>query len=289
MRYAPINPADLLVIAGEFSISLSLPAILGAEGVGKVVAIGEGVSGLACGDHAIPLTRGNWTSFRQLAAGSVLRVPPELPLAMAAMLRINPATAWRLLAQVQPALGSWLLQSGGDTAVARLLTILAKARGVNVINVVRPRHGDDPAGRRLAEGELLPERAAGLTGGAPIIAAFDCVAGEGSADLAACLAPGGRLILYGHLSGRPCVIPSGLLTGRGITVSGFSLRPAEAAENHARLQSLYDRLAATLLQNPSAQPVAAILPLTQLDDALALARGSSGEKPPGRVLLALDA
>jgi NADPH:quinone reductase-like Zn-dependent oxidoreductase len=255
MRYAPINPADLLVIAGEFSMSLSLPAILGAEGVGEVVAIGEGVTGLACGDHAIPLTRGNWTSFRQLAAGSVLRVPPELPLAMAAMLRINPATAWRLLAQVQPALGSWLLQSGGDTAVARLLTILAKARGVNVINVVRPRHG----------------------------------AGEGSADLAACLALGGRLIVYGHLSGRPCVIPSELLTGRGITACGFSLRPAEAAENHAGLQSLYDRLAATILENPSAQPVAAILPLTRLDDALALARGSSGEKPPGRVLLALDA
>jgi NADPH:quinone reductase-like Zn-dependent oxidoreductase len=172
--------------------------------------------------------------------------------------------------------------------VARLVAFLAKARGASVINVVRQRHVDDAAELRLAEGDGLASRVASLAGGAPIAAAFDCVAGEQSANLASCLAPGGRLIIYGHLSGRPCVIPSGLLTGRDITVSGFSLRAAEAGDNYDALQSLYDHLADTLLQTPSTQPIAAILPLTTLQDALVLAKQPSEARQAGRVLLALD-
>ena len=133
MRLAPINPADLLTISGNYVMSGRLPTILGAEGVGEVVAVGEGVHDIACGDRVIPLRRGNWTSLRRLPVRDILRVREDLPWPVAAMLRINPATASRLLDQTKLRPGDWAIQSGGDTAVARLLAILARIRGVNII------------------------------------------------------------------------------------------------------------------------------------------------------------
>ena len=200
------------------------------------------------------------------------------------MLRVNPATAWRLLEMAQLRKGAWVVQSGAGTTVARLLAVLAREQGVNVINIVRPHGAVDPATRALADGEGLPAYVAALTGGAPVLAAFDCVAGETTGHLAECLAPGGQLIVYGHLSGRPCQIPSTLLTGRGINVCGFSLRRAENGIGLGALQGFYDRLADWMMHNAPALPVAATLPLSRLAEALAL----TAERKAGRVMLALD-
>src|SRR6266851_1120104 len=40
---APINPSDLMLIAGDYGVRPQLPAALGAEGVGRIVAVGDGV------------------------------------------------------------------------------------------------------------------------------------------------------------------------------------------------------------------------------------------------------
>src|SRR5437588_625095 len=66
MRRMPINPADLLLIEGSYGFSPNYPQVIGAEGVGEVVAIGRAVSDLAVGDHVLPLSRGNWASHRQI-------------------------------------------------------------------------------------------------------------------------------------------------------------------------------------------------------------------------------
>ncbi|MEI9926982.1 MAG: alcohol dehydrogenase catalytic domain-containing protein [Sphingomonas sp.] len=89
MRFAPVNPADLLMIDGRYAHQPSLPCALGAEGAGRVVAIGRGVERLAVGDDVIPLLRGNWASHRLLAEDRLVRVPPALSPMQAAMLRIQ--------------------------------------------------------------------------------------------------------------------------------------------------------------------------------------------------------
>jgi NADPH:quinone reductase-like Zn-dependent oxidoreductase len=283
MRLAPINPADRLTISGDYALPLSFPMVLGAEGVGEVIAVGEAVSHIPVGALAVPLSRGNWTSLRLLPAADVIRVPVGMGLAQAAMLRINPATAWRLLDMACLPAGSCVVQSGGSTAVARMLARLGRERGCKVISIVRqPRPADD-AEWHVLDDEHLPERVAVLAGGLPVRAAFDCVAGETSRRLAQCLAPGGRLIVYGHLSGQDCRIPSTLLTGKDISVAGFSLRRAEAGQAPG-MQGFYDNLAGWMMRAAPAPSVAATLPLSRLDEALALAESN----PAGRVMLALD-
>ena len=58
---SPINQYDLLMIAGGYGYHPRLPAIMGTEGVGRVVAVGSGVKHLKEGDRAlVPFLHPAW-------------------------------------------------------------------------------------------------------------------------------------------------------------------------------------------------------------------------------------
>src|SRR5262249_47412654 len=134
----PINPADLSFCRGNYRLHPALPATPGAECVGRVTAVGAGVGDIRAGDLVVNLARENWTTRRRIRAADALPIPPGLDLAQAAMLRINPATALLLLEDhvaLQP--GDWVIQDVANSAVGRHLIVLAKARGIRTVNIVR--------------------------------------------------------------------------------------------------------------------------------------------------------
>lgn len=281
MLFAPVNPADLLAIDGGYAFALAADDPLGAEGVGVVEQAGSRVSDLGPGDLVLPLDRGNWTRYRGLARDRVLAVPPDVDPRQAAMMRINPATAWLLLAASGAVPGDCLVQNAAGSAVAHWVRRLAALRDVAVIDVVRP--GASAPG--LADDEHLEAAVKAASGGRPIRAALDCVAGDATGRLAACLDAEGTVLVFGHLSGEPSTIRSQLLTGRGLTVRGFSLRPAEAKMTHAAREAMVAELWAVAGQGGAELPIRAVLPLAEAERAIALAR-TPGQ---GRVLLDLDA
>jgi NADPH:quinone reductase-like Zn-dependent oxidoreductase len=166
----PINPADLSMIRGSYRLRPPLPATPGAECVGRVTAVGAGVARLGPGDLVLNMQRENWTQRRRIAETDAIPVPPGIDHAQAAMLRINPATA-QLLLEDHGALapGDWVIQNVANSAVGRHLIVLARARGVRTINVVRR---DDVAAELralgadlvLADGPDLAERARAAVG-----------------------------------------------------------------------------------------------------------------------------
>jgi trans-2-enoyl-CoA reductase len=98
MSAAPINPADLNQIEGKYPVRAPLPATPGFEGAGVVTEAGENVSNLTIGDLVIlPHNLGTWREAMAVEAGELVVVPPGIDLVQAAMLKINPLTAWRLL------------------------------------------------------------------------------------------------------------------------------------------------------------------------------------------------
>lgn len=285
MRRMPINPADLLLIDGSYGFSPSYPQVIGAEGVGEVLAVGDDVGDFAPGDHVLPLTRGNWASHRLIARKDLVRVPMELPLDSAAVLRINPATAWRMLASVPVTPAEWLIQNGAGSMVAHWVRRLARDQGRSVIDVVR-RLGQ-PAGSDhvLVDDEDLTRKARDIVGRECLSLALDCVAGDATGRLAETLDPGGTLIVFGHLSGYPISIRSAVLTSRQLNIRGFSLRPAEEGATLSSLQALFDTLA-TLAGEPEMAPaIAASYPLRAIGEALEHARRPGAG---GRILLAAD-
>src|SRR5262245_26114250 len=108
----PINPADVSFCRGTYRLRPTLPATPGAECVGRVTAVGAGVTEVKPGDRVINLQRENWAQRRRVKADDVIPVPGALDVRQAAMLRINPPTALLLLTDiVQLAPGDWVIQN----------------------------------------------------------------------------------------------------------------------------------------------------------------------------------
>src|SRR6478736_3744858 len=98
MSAAPINPADLNQIEGKYPVRWELPATPGFEGAGVVVESGADVNGLTSGALVIlPHNIGTWRDAVAVKAGDLVAVPGGIDPVQAAMLKINPLTAWRLL------------------------------------------------------------------------------------------------------------------------------------------------------------------------------------------------
>src|SRR5262249_2780069 len=61
LEASPINQYDLLMIAGGYGYRPQLPAIMGTEGVGRVIAVGAGVKHLKEGDRTlVPFLHPTW-------------------------------------------------------------------------------------------------------------------------------------------------------------------------------------------------------------------------------------
>src|SRR6201985_3884208 len=179
----PINPADISFCRGSYRLRPSLPATPGAEGLGRVIAVGAGVTHVKPGDLVINMQRENWTQRRRVKAEDAVPIPPGLDLAQAEMLRINRPTDLLLLEDhvaLKP--GDWVIQNVANSAVGRHLIVLGRGRGVHTVNVIRR---DDVAGQLrdlgadvvLKDGPDLAGRARAATGGAPIRVGIDAVSG----------------------------------------------------------------------------------------------------------------
>lgn len=281
MSYAPLNPADLLAIDGRYSFELAAGVPLGAEGSGIVEVTGQEVRDLEPGDPVMLLSRGNWCRYRTVPRSEVIVLPAGADMVQAAMLRINPPTAKLLLAAAGTGAGDVIVQNAATSSVATWVRMLAAQVGVTVIDVVRR---PDPAlPGAIVDGEDLADRVKDLAADRPVCAALDCVAGSATERMARCLGAGGRVVLFGHMSGEPIQVRSQLLTGGGLTITGFSLRPAEAALGPRRVGDMFEELLSLKDRTGLELPVRAILPLARADDAIALAR----EGGRGRVLLHL--
>ncbi|MBL6751723.1 MAG: zinc-dependent alcohol dehydrogenase family protein [Nevskia sp.] len=284
----PINPADIWFCKGEYRVRPPLPATPGAECVGRVSAVGAGVSHLRPGDLVINLQRENWAQRRRVRGEDVIAVPAAIDLGQAAMLRINPPTAALLLqdiVELRP--GDWVLQNAANSAVGRLLIRLARRRGLRTVNVVR---------RQALAGELValgadacvvdgPDLAAGVraaTGGAAIRLGIDAVGGAATGRIGACVADGGAVCCYGSMTGQDPVVARGDLIFRGITLSGFMLGRSLARRSLDEIRAIYAELAQQVLSGELHAPVARIYSIDEIRAALAHAQ--QGERS-GKILV----
>jgi NADPH:quinone reductase-like Zn-dependent oxidoreductase len=119
----------------------------------------------------------------------------------------------------------------------------------------------------LLDGPDLAARVGAATKNASIKLAFDGVAGESSASLAACLAPGGTLVLYSYVSRQPVFANGFDLIFRNIAIRGFWLYAPEFRESPKAVEGI--KLGARLIaEGKLTVPVAATYPLASAPAAL---------------------
>lgn len=275
MRAAPINPSDVLTLTGHYGMLPPLPAVGGNEGVGEIVAVGEGIPYPVGTRVLMPLGGGTWSSHVLAPAAALIPLPAEGDLLQLSMLAVNPPTASLLLSEyVELQAGDWVIQNAANSAVGAYVAQLAQARGLRTVNVVR--RADTSASTvegavTLVDGADLAERVAVATGGASIRLALDAVGGVATDRLAQCLATGGTVVNYGALSGEPCKVSPGMLIFRDITLRGFWLVTWMRRATPAQLQALYADLTHRIAMGTLSAPVQATYPLAEVKAAVAAA------------------
>src|SRR3954468_1945983 len=139
MSAAPINPADLNQIEGKYPARAELPATPGFEGAGVVVELGADVHGLTSGTLVIlPHNVGTWRDAVSVKAEDLVVVPDGIEPVQAAMLKINPLTAWRLLHDyVDLRKGDWVIQNAANSAAGRDVIQISHQLGYKTVSVVR--------------------------------------------------------------------------------------------------------------------------------------------------------
>jgi trans-2-enoyl-CoA reductase len=285
----PINPADVSMCRGSYRLRPTLPATPGAECLGRVTAVGGGVSHVKAGDLVVNLQRENWAQKRRVKADDVIPVPAGIDVLQGAMLRINPATALLLLSDVvdlKP--GDWVIQNVANSAVGRLVISLAKARGIKTVNVVRRESlfaelaalGADAC---VVDGPELAEMVKEKTGGGAIRLGLDAVSGRATARLSMCVGEGGAVCNYGSMSGEDPVMSRSSLIGNGQKLVGFILGRALSTRTLAQVRAIYADLGAQVAKGTLSAPVEKVYPIEEIKAALVHAQ--RGERT-GKILVA---
>lgn len=280
MRLSPINPSDLMSVAGNYGRRPELPSTPGFEGVGTIDAVGSGwlakIRGLKPGRRVAVLNArgGNWAEYVTLSARNVVPVPDDLPDDQVAAFFVNPATAIVMTRQVlQVSRGSWLLQTAAGSALGRMVIRLGKHTGFRTINVVRRKELADELKQLGADvvlatqGDNIPERVREITEGAMVSYALDCVGGAGVVDLVESLAPQGRLLVYGTLSGETIPLdPRSLISGQR-AIEGFWLSEWVKQQGVFRMLGLFRQIIALMRAGVLTTPVVATYDLDQIAQA----------------------
>jgi NADPH:quinone reductase-like Zn-dependent oxidoreductase len=271
---APINPADLNTIEGTYGVKPALPAVPGIEGCGVVMASGAG--DFKPGDRVIFLRRAStWATHTTVPADSLFKLPADIDPVQAAMLKVNPATAWRLLHGFE-ALGNedWIVQNLGNSAVGRCVIQLARDLGIRTISFVRRAEVVEElvalgADHVFVDDEEGLAAAKAVLGGANAALAFNAVGGDSALRLMKLLRESGTHITYGAMGRKPLTLPNGLLIFRDIRVRGLWVTRWVENAPADEVKAVYHDLASRVAAGKLMQPLDGTFPLEAYQDALA--------------------
>ena len=271
----PINPADMWFCRGSYRLKPPLPATPGAECVGRVTAVGASVRHVKPGDLVINLQRENWAQKRKVKGDDAIPLPAGIDLKQAAMVRINPPTAQLMLSDfVELKGGDWVIQNVANSAVGRLLIVLAHQRGLRTVNVVRrPELAAElkqlGADLVIVDGEDLATRVARETGDANIKLGVDAIGGAATGRIVECVGTDGTVVHYGSMSGEDPKAGRSNFIYRGVRLTGFMLGRFLAKRSPQKIREIYADLASQVMAGKLFAAVDTVYPIDEIKDALA--------------------
>ncbi len=292
LQYAALNPADAFLAQALYPAKPALPHILGRDGVGTVLAVGEGVTNVRAGDTAGILRCDAgvemWGTLAEKAvvpAASLAPVPSGWTTEQMAGAPLVFLTAWQALTQwggVPPA-GQVLLVTGASGGVGVASVLLGKSMGLTVVALSRnpaksqrlltlgADHVFDPAD------PALRKKIAAAIAPAKVDLVVDSVGGALFNQVLASLGQNGRISVVGRSAGPVPEFNTAMLFFRRNRIGGVSVGDYTPAEAQSSWSEIVRRL-----DHVNRRPVVdAVFPFTDVKAAFArLAEG-----PMGKVLI----
>jgi len=268
---AAVNFPDVLLIAGEYQISVPPPFVPGSEFAGEIVETGDDTEGFAVGDRVTGTgLYGAFADEVTVPATGLAHVHDGVDERAAAAFGVAYRTAYhtlRSMARIQPGDELIVLGAGGGVGLAAVQ--LGVLLGATVTAVASSAEKLDVAASygamHLIDYKSADLRGAlrdALPGGADAV--VDPVGGELSEAALRSLRRGGRFVTVGYASGVIPRIPLNLVLVKGIHVLGFQFQDVPPDEFDRNEDELRDHLVSSRVQ----PHVGAVYPLAETAKAL---------------------
>lgn len=204
VAFAGVNFADIQARMGQYPDAPPIPCVVGYEVAGIIDQVGRGVTGFSEGDRVLSFTRfGGYSDTVVVDASWVHKVPDAVSLEAAAAIPVNYATAWTMLIRLgslQPGETVLVHSAGGGVGIAALQ--ICQWRGATAIGTASSgKHG------RLQElgyahcidyrSQNFEQEVKRYTGGRGVDVVLDPQGGNSFRRSYRCLAPLGRLFMFG--------------------------------------------------------------------------------------------
>jgi NADPH2:quinone reductase len=294
VRYAALNPADRYLSENQYPARPPMPHVLGRDGVGLVVSVGQGVKDIRPGDRFAVL-RGEvgvsrWGTFAGRVAVPVqnlVEVPQGWTEQQASAATLVYLTAYQALTQwpdlPKPAT---VLVTGASGGVGVASVQLAAATGHRVIGLSRDPNKAQRVKELGAEAVFDPQdktwrkQVKDLLAGKGVDLAIDNIGGTLLPEVIETLGYGGRVSLVGRLAGPVPQFNTASMFFRRLKLGGVAVGAYQNAEARAAWGEVLK-----LLNRTGARPlVDRVFPFDQLPAAFErLAQG-----PMGKVLIAVS-
>ncbi|MEN2987976.1 quinone oxidoreductase [Tistrella sp. BH-R2-4] len=218
-----LNFIDVYFRTGLYALP-ALPAVLGMEGAGEVVAVGDGVDDLKPGDRVAYASGpvGSYAEERLIAADRVVPVPDTIDDVTAASMMLKGMTAQYLLRRTYPVqAGQTILIHAAAGGVGQIACQWAKALGATVIGTVGSAEKAELARANgcdhtiLYREENLVERVRALTDGKGVPVVYDSVGKDTFMASLDCLQTRGYMVSFGQSSGSVGPVDLVVLNQRG--------------------------------------------------------------------------
>ena len=298
---SPCNPSDIAFMRAMYGVSKRLPTVPGFEGSGIIVETGSSAEAKALLNKRVSCFAqndeiGTWAEYFKTSWHNCIPVSDKIAPEQAACFFVNPFTAFGLFETAINYGYKCIIQNAAAGQVGRFIRVMAKEKGIRLINIVRrPQHEE----LLKAEGEefVLNMRDKSfaenfdqlMLKGEPCIA-FDAVGGEHSGFLINNMSAESRLLVYGGLSAKAIGEIDVLeIIFKGKKIEGFNLGSWIATKNKAEKDEISAYLQELILSKKCETKIQRIIGFDEIREGLYqyLTKMSDGKvilKPAHRTL-----
>ena len=227
-----VNYADTARREGKYVVPTKLPFIPGAEVAGEVVAIGKDVKRLKPGMRVVSLIEsGAYAQFVSVHERVLTEIPNGVEYSDAVALPLQGQTAYHILKTMgRLEKGETVLVHAAAGGVGALAVQLAKLFGAGKVIATASNEEKLLHAKSLGADYLVnytepgwEEKVREFTGGKGVDIALEMVGGDIFEKTFKCLAPFGRLVIFGRASGEMSTLDASQLMRRNHSVIGFFL------------------------------------------------------------------
>ncbi|HEV7235371.1 MAG TPA: NADPH:quinone oxidoreductase family protein [Ktedonobacteraceae bacterium] len=237
---AGINFADLAQRQGAYLTRTRTPTTLGFEFAGTVAALGLGVHSPAVGTRVVAFGDGGYAEYAIAPATSTIPIPQSLDFTHAAAVPVQGITAYQLLhesAHMQS--GESVLVHAAAGGVGTLAVQLAKLMGAATVIGTASNSSKLELVTRLGADAAInyteadwAEQVKKATGGKGPDIILEMVGGKIAEQSLQCLAPYGRMVIYGAASGQAAQFTGIQLMYKNQAIIGYWLTSQLSRTDH---------------------------------------------------------